>query len=341
MSYINHEKTDPLLLEKICPLYNITVDDLKIITVIDNNFVYSFQKDDKVCFLRGGTRHSYEQIHAEIDWIQFLDSQGVNVSLPIQSKNGKYLEQVEYCDLLITVAVFEGAPGKQVNPNDPNEWNEALWEEMGKTLGKMHSAAVIYNSKQPKFDRIDAIERVSTTVKKVLDPKKDKKILDKFNTLVMKLSHLPKESEAFGLLQYDFHCENFNVQNGEIIVYDFDDSYYFFYLYDLAASIHEAVWDNPDDKKINFANRFVPSLWKGYSSEFQLDRKWFAYFSDFLKWREFDIYFTLVETLHDKSAPEQFLPKVEEYMIEYRGRILSDKQIIPLPDDLDIWFHRY
>lgn len=340
MSNINHEKTDSLLLEKICPLYNITIDDLNIITVIDNNFVYSFKKDEKIYFLRGGTRHSYEQIHAEIEWIQFLDSQGVHVSLPIQSKNGKYFEKIEYDAHLITVAVFEGAPGKQVNTNNPAEWNEPLWEEMGKTLGKMHSAAVIYNSKQLKFKREDALENVSGVVKKILEPNKNKMILNRFNSLVKKLNLLPKGSETFGLIQYDFHCENFNVHNGEIIVYDFDDSYYFFYFYDLAASIHEAIWDNPDDKKIAFANRFIPSLWKGYSSEFKLDRKWLYYLPDFLKWREFDIYFSLVETLQDKSAPKQFLPRVEEIMLEFQERVLSDEQIIPLPNDLEIWFNK-
>ncbi|MHA1210980.1 MAG: phosphotransferase, partial [Candidatus Heimdallarchaeota archaeon] len=158
MSQINHESIDPLLLEKICLLYNIALDDLEFIVAMDNNFVYSFQKANKKYFLRGGTRHTSEHIHAELAWIQFLDSQGVKVSLPLHSKNGKYLERVEFGDKVISVVVSESAPGKQVAPNNPDEWNEQLWEEMGKTLGRMHSAAVVYNSKQPKFKRESAFE---------------------------------------------------------------------------------------------------------------------------------------------------------------------------------------
>jgi len=82
----------------------------------------------------------------------------------------------------------------------------------------MHSAAVIYNSKKLQYKRENAIEN-------------DLAVIDQ----------PPKDSSVYGLIQYDFHCENFNVHNGEIIVYDFDDSYYFFFIYDLAASIHEAV----------------------------------------------------------------------------------------------------
>ncbi|MHA1187598.1 MAG: phosphotransferase enzyme family protein [Candidatus Heimdallarchaeota archaeon] len=338
MSQINHESIDPLLLEKICLQYTIDSDDLEFIIAMDNNFVYSFQKEAKKFYLHGGTRHSSKLVLAEIEWIHFLDSQGVKVALPIQSKNGKYLEQVEFGDKLISVYVFESAPGKQVAANNPDEWNEQLWEEMGKTLGRMHSAAVAYNSESPKFKRESALESIPASAKKNLTNKNDEEIISRFSALVKKLSLLPKESEAYGLIQYDFHSENFNIHNGEITVYDFDDSNYFFFLYDLAACIHEAVWDNPNDKKVGFANRFIPSLWKGYSSIFQLDRKWLDYLPEFLKWREFDILITLQETFNEKTAPKKFIPMIEKIMFEFRERVESDNQIAPIPNDLEDWF---
>lgn len=341
MSQINHDQIDPLLLEKITQYYTITKKDLTFIVAMDNNFVYSFNKGNKKYFLRGGLRHTSEHILAEIEWILFLNSQGVNVAMPLLSTNENYLEQIEYKDKKYNVTVFEVAPGKQVNPTNSEEWNERIWEEMGKTLGKMHSAAVLYNSIKPQYKRESALESVLATANKVLIGKMEKETLKKFNALVKKLDHLPKDSNAFGLIQYDFHCENFNVYNGEITVYDFDDSHYFFFLYDLAAAIHEAVWDNPDDKKLDFANRFIPSLWKGYSSVFQLERKWLVYLPEFLKWREFDIFIALLESFIDKTAPEQFLHTVEEIMLEFRERVESDKQIIPIPKDLEVWFQKY
>ncbi|NHJ84562.1 MAG: hypothetical protein FK734_03820 [Asgard group archaeon] len=105
----------------------------------------------------------------------------------------------------------------------------------------MHSAAVIYNSKKLQYKRENAIENDLAVAEKILTSKKEKTILNKFKALVKKIDQPPKDSSVYGLIQYDFHCENFNVHNGEIIVYDFDDSYYFFFIYDLAASIHEAV----------------------------------------------------------------------------------------------------
>lgn len=341
MSQINHDRIDSLLLAKICQCYNIEIDDLTFIVAMDNNFVFTFQKDSKTYFLRGGLRHSSEQIIAEIEWILFLDSQGVKVTLPMLSSNDNYLEQVYFNGNTYNVVVFDAAPGKQINPTNSNEWNEAIWEEMGRTLGKMHSVAIIYNSAKIQFKREGALEAVLTTANKVLNSKEEEAILNKFKALVNKLNLLPQDSNVFGLIQYDFHCENFNVHNGEIWVYDFDDSHYFFFLYDLAAAIHEAVWDNPDDKKLDFAKRFVPSLWKGYCSTFQLDRKWLDYLPDFLKWREFDIYITLVETLQDKSAPENFLPRIVEIMLEFRERVMSDKQIVELPSKSELWFPKW
>lgn len=78
---------------------------------------------------------------------------------------------------------------------------------MGKTLGKMHSAAVIYNSKQFLYKRESALENVLSTAKRVINDKKEEKFLNKFKALVKKLDLLPKYSRDYSLIQYDFHCK--------------------------------------------------------------------------------------------------------------------------------------
>jgi Ser/Thr protein kinase RdoA (MazF antagonist) len=334
----NTEGVDVNLLEKICSHYDISGDQLNFLTAVDNNFVYEFSKQDKSYILRGGTRHPVDQVQAELDWIIFLHSNGVLVSLPIKSRNGKYLEQVHHNDVPVNATIFERAPGIAVDYRNPEVWNEILWKEMGKTLGKMHAAAVKYNSENPHPKRITAFESVQNTMEAVLDPKKDKKVIERFQKLKNKLTNLPKENESFGLIQYDFHADNFNIDDGKIIVYDFDDSYYFFFMYDLAACIHEAIWDVPEEKKLEFANRFIPSLWDGYSEEFKLDRKWLEYLPDFLKWREFDIYSTIVESLKENTLPEKYIPEYKHFEVEFRNRVESDDQIVPMPEQISGWF---
>lgn len=341
MTIRNQEDIDAQVLEKICQLHDISVKDLNFLAAIDNNFVYEFQKDDENYILRGGTRHSSDQVQAELEWILFLHSSDVKVSLPIKSMNNNYLELVQHNDKIINAIVFERASGKAVEYRNPEVWNEDLWEEMGRTLGKMHIAAVKYNSEKPEPKRKTAFESVHAASENILNPEEDSKIIKRFAKLKKKLNLLPREKNGFGLIQYDFHADNFNIDNGEIIVYDFDDSYYFFFIYDLAACIHEAVWDNPEEKKLDFANRFIPSLWKGYTEEFILDRKWLEYLPDFLKWREFNIYVTCVETYNDETTPERYLPMYKEFVAEFKERTKSDDQIVPIPEDLRKWFKEF
>jgi Ser/Thr protein kinase RdoA (MazF antagonist) len=338
MPNVKQDNIDPQLLEKICILYSIDINNLVFITAVDNNFVFSFQKDNAEYILRGGTRHPPDQVQAELDFVLFLDLCGIKVSVPILSNNERYLELVEHDNKMINVIVFEKAPGNLVRLDDPNEWNEQLWEEMGRILGKLHAAALKFNSIQIIAKRISAFEMLQTMIDDNLNPVKDVRVIQRYNALKNKLQQLPKDNNAYGLIQYDFHTHNFNVHNGEIIVYDFDDSYYFFFMYDLAACIHETIWDVPDAEKIDFANKFVPALWKGYSEEYKLDRKWLQYLPDLLKWREFDIYATLVETYNDKTTPERYFAKLEVYVPEFKKRCESDEQIVPLPSNLEDWF---
>lgn len=341
MTRKNQEDIDKQLLQDICQLYDISVKDLNFLVAIDNNFVYEFQRGGKEYLLKGGTRHSSDQVQAELEWILFLNSSGIRVSLPVQSKNNNYLELVHHGGKVISATVFEKALGKEIDSRNPEEWNEELWEEMGRTLGRMHTIAVKYNSEKLAFKRKTAFESIHATPENHLDLVEDSKIIKKFNKLKKKLIQLPREKDAFGLIQYDFHCENFNVNEGEIIVYDFDDSYYFYFIYDLATCIHEAVWDVPDEKKLEFANRFIPSLWKGYSEKYQLDRKWLEYLPDFFKWREFIIYVTLIETFNDETTPERYIPELKEFIPEFKERTESEDQIVPIPANLKEWFSEF
>ncbi|MHA1346627.1 MAG: hypothetical protein ACTSVO_01405 [Candidatus Heimdallarchaeaceae archaeon] len=103
-------------------------------------------------------------------------------------------------------------------------------------------------------------------------------------------------------------------------------------------SITEAI---SDERKLWLANQFIPSLWKGYFEEFILDRKWLEYLPDFLKWREFIIYTTVVETLKDETTSKEYVSEYEEYKEEFKQRIETDGQIVIILDQFDIWFNKY
>jgi len=79
-----------------------------------------------------------------------------------------------------------------------------------------------------------------------------------------------------------------------------------------------------------------------YSSyEFNQDRKWLEYLPNFLKWREFIIYVTVIETLNIESTPERYISELEKYAVEFKERTALDKQIVPIPEDLSEWFEEF
>ncbi|MGD2249902.1 MAG: phosphotransferase [Candidatus Methanofastidiosia archaeon] len=326
------------LLTDIGQLYNICINDLKLLSAHDHNFVYEFQLQGNNYILRFGTRHSSELVTAELDWILYLHKAGVKVSIPVLSKNKNHLEVITKGDKVYNVVVFEKAPGKKVDITNPDQWNENFWFKMGCVMGSIHAASIKYNVEHLKFSRELYEDEETEQWEKYLDPGKDPVIFQKFKKLKANLEQFPKEKGSYGLIHEDFHLENMHVHDGEIFVFDWDDSHYFFYMYDLAACFHETIWDNPVKKRQEFANRFIPAFWKGYSTQFHLDRKWLLFLKDFFKWREFIIYICLLRDLDDDKVSERIKERLPFWIREFRDYILDNTQICEIPQDLGIWF---
>lgn len=68
---------------------------------------------------------------------------------------------------------------------------------------------------------------------------------------------------------------------------------------------------------------------------------WIDYLPDFLKWREFDIYATIVESLQDKTLPEEYIPEYNHFRIEFKNRTESEEQIVLILKNLKKCFKRY
>lgn len=108
----------------------------------------------------------------------------------------------------------------------------------------------------------------------------DKLICNKYSKLKLAISkhldsfrQLPKDSEAYGLIHFDFSDGNYHVdmETGTITVFDFDNCMYCWYMFDLANLwIHGWGWcmSEPDttQRKEIMANYFDTIL-KGYHSE--------------------------------------------------------------------------
>jgi Ser/Thr protein kinase RdoA (MazF antagonist) len=234
--------------------------------------------------------------------------------------------------------VFEKAPGRKVDLQNPEEWNEQFWETMGRVVGTLHHASVQYNQTEPKFRRPMYYEDEYIELLTILDSKQDGMIIEKVECLIKRFDQLPKDPDAFGVIHYDLHTDNFHKNGKDMIIFDWDDSYYFFFMYDLAATFHETIWDNPHDKRQEFADRFIPAFWKGYSTVYPLGRKWLSLLPEFFKWREFQIYVYTIKELNNENLSEREKSFLTNCMNEFRNWLVNDTQIVNIPQNLKKWF---
>ena len=106
------------------------------------------------------------------------------------------------------------------------------------------------------------------------------------------LEALPQDAESFGMIHQDAHAGNFFVDdNGQIMLFDFDDCLYGHFVYDLAMVLFYAVTNREDADE--FAPMFWEAFWRGYCEENKLDDVWLKEIPHFMKLREIDLYAVL------------------------------------------------
>jgi Ser/Thr protein kinase RdoA (MazF antagonist) len=140
----------------------------------------------------------------------------------------------------------------------------------GKTLGKMHQLSKEYT---PKHKRYGFFDKFNAGYIDKLIPDSYPLLKMKMAALLETLGGLEKNRETFGMVHFDFNDGNYFIDfdTGQITVYDFDNSCYCWYLFDLAS-----VWGNGTgwiqheesaQKRKEFMDEYFKIVLEGYKSE--------------------------------------------------------------------------
>jgi amicoumacin kinase len=266
-------------------IFGINTEDLIPISEGFNNTVYSYQ--NLIFRLSSRNRRSLGEIDSEIYLLQALGEKGVPVSLPIKSPNGKIIESTDQH----YIVCFEKAKGNPVDVTDPEVWNKDLFFTWGRVSGKMHQV-----SKDIRINRLTWSPDNPDLLN--LSPKiKSKIITNRYDQLLKQLGDFEMNTDLFGLIHNDFHQGNFFVNKGEITVFDFDDSAYHWFAYDLAASFYHAYWQassfTPENKQ--FSMEFWEHFLRGYQQEHTISKELIQQIPIFLKIREIFLYTLFLE----------------------------------------------
>ncbi|WP_270180719.1 phosphotransferase enzyme family protein [Alkalihalobacillus sp. CinArs1] len=283
---------------------------------------YVFEVDvngPSILRLTHSSHRSMEDVKAELHWVNFLHDHEINVSRALPSKNDHFVEEIEVEDGSFFVSLFEKAPGRQLKKND-EVYGQELYEVWGRTIGKMHHATKDYHPEGAHREHWD--EEDLLQFEKYIS-EEDGNIISQGKALVREIQALPKERDTYGLLHSDIHAGNFFYYEGDIHVFDFDDSSYHYFVSDIAIPLYYTVWGGLQgedrETRAQFAETFLYSFLKGYLKENTVEAEWIKKIPLFLKLRDYILYSVLhkkFDVMNMSEGEQQMLKQVKDRLDE-------------------------
>ncbi|WP_240321266.1 phosphotransferase [Paenibacillus sp. O199] len=299
------------------------------------NVVYTCEQEGdeslilRVSFLPDRKREDYI---AELEYVQYLFDHGASVSNVVSSKKGSLLEEITYDHHTFFVSLFNKAKGKLLVENN-YQYREGVplteyYYNSGKVLGKMHQLSKSY---VPVHRRHHFFDNYKGEYINNLIPESFSLLKEKMFELLNTLKGLDTNQETFGMIHFDYNDGNYSIDfdTGQITVYDFDNSCFGWYMYDLADLwTHGVGWIQfePDaGKRKAFMHDYFETALAGYTSETKIEDSMLEKLPLFIQVTLLEnILGQLEEMQHTGEEPEDneevlYLIKCLEEDIPYRG----------------------
>lgn len=270
---------DSYLLPIISELYELDGYKINLVKAHDGgrNVVYNCEKEGavskiiRIAFLDDRNR---EDFLGEVEYIRYLYEHGGSVSNVISSLNGNLLEEITHENHSFFVCGFERAKGKLLVENS-YRYREGVplteyFYNCGKTLGRMHQLSKVYT---PEHKRYSFFDKYNAEYIDKLIPPSLSLLKKKLFELLKTLEGLDRNCEFFGMVHFDYSDSNYMIDfdTGKITVFDFDNSCFCWYMYDLAnVWTHGVGWIQfePDTEiRKKFMKDYFETVLAGYKSE--------------------------------------------------------------------------
>ncbi|WP_338556340.1 phosphotransferase [Paenibacillus sp. KS-LC4] len=257
----NNVELAEMLLQNWC--YDEDSLDLFNYYRISSNAIYPFRFEGNTRLLRFAPELEKNKANtlAELAFIAYLKDNGFNVLEAIASKQGAVLVEAATPWGDYTASVFKRVPGQAF---EQSGFDAAALFTYGKTLGQLHCLSSAYS---PETYRRWSYKEVLEWIEVELSAfPKETAALNEVQQLRSYFQTLPVSNTYFGLIHYDFECDNvfYDSDNGCCHVIDFDDAMYHWYAMDIYVALDNLQeFIAPEDwllKKQHFID--------GYTSEF-------------------------------------------------------------------------
>ncbi len=325
------------VLENAAKLFDTRKDALKVFANYEGaaNFVYEYEHDGRPRILRISFTpdRTEERIRSELHFVNYLAENGVRVSRPLPSVNGDLVETIRAAGIPFHAVSFIKGKGMRVPDNGYRYRSDAPIEEYyqnwGHVLGQMHALTKNYHppnqqSRRPEFFELHKDRfALETQV-----PESLSLVRNRIKATIDELRSLPRDQDTFGLIHGDFNDGNFTVDysNGDITVFDFDDSCYFWFMYELASAweggIGRVMFRGLPERS-SFMIHYMEQVMEGYNQANSLPDIWLArlpLFINLLHMEEFLHYVRYIDEPDDELQAElNYRIKCIEEEIPYMG----------------------
>jgi Ser/Thr protein kinase RdoA (MazF antagonist) len=248
------------------------------------NLIFEIEKEAAPYILRVSEYSGKKKAHIdfELNWVNYLAAKLDNIVRPVKSANNNLYEVISSGEKNYVICLFEKANGKVVDSDNPMEFNDKLFFDLGALMGNMHRLTAEYEGNSviiPEFERYHTEE----------------------------LSALPKSKDCYGIIHDDVHIHNFFVDNGHISLFDFDDCRFSWYADDMASALFYMIYFTnlfeKSEKYINeFAENYLCTYFRGYTLTNTINKYCVSKFNLFLKYRMTGVYSYLTDMY--KNNPE-------------------------------------
>lgn len=285
------------------------------------NFVYDCDGKIIARFTHSSHR-TLEQVLSELDFVSYLSCNGVPCSRPVCGTDGRLGYRIDAGNSYFAVSAFEKAKG--VPPSRENTTKEII-SRLGQVIGMTHRLAKSYvpSSGIEKRPHLFEDEYYLNPEKYFLEG--DTEMLQAFRKNMDRCRLIEASTDNFGLVHTDFHQGNFFVEGGEITVFDFDDSAYFYFADDLAMPLFYHM-SGVSENRVQIATEFFASLFDGYKKENGLGVDQLGLMGDFFALRE-TLLFGLIGRFVDL---QNMSPDKKVKLMERRSAILSGRPFLDI-----------
>lgn len=294
------------------------------------NQVFHLVSDLKEAFVRLTIRPDRDRnaLLEEVRFIRHLHTSGVSVAIPIASSGGSFVNSFSFECTSINYVIFEVAKGEQLShrgyqyikgkPLSDYHYN------CGRLIGQLHNASETYVPQQG-MKRHDIVTYMKKLVQDYL-PGHLIKVRKKFNELICQLESIEISKNTYGMIHGDFGDGNYNIDydNGQITLFDFDDSGYCWYMYELAdawrASTGWVMFEEDINKRRIKMEEIFSNILDGYRSVRKLNDSQLKLLPLFIKFVEMEGFLGELRYLTDTEGEVKF----DEDLMEQVRHIEND-----------------